>query len=93
MFFKLEEGTFSKNKKVRVDNRRWQCALGIRAINNWNSLTDNIVLSDNIKQSKTRLETFWSKKESKFDPTGYNGRIVWNILGWKKSSCYSCQIL
>ena len=32
MFFELEEGTFSKNKKVRVDNRRWQCALGIRTI-------------------------------------------------------------
>ena len=47
-----------------------QCALGVRAINNWNSLTDNIVLSDNINKFKTRLERFWSGKESKFDPTG-----------------------
>ena len=37
MFFELEEGTIThghslKIKKVRVNNRRWQCALGVRAI-------------------------------------------------------------
>ena len=44
--------------------------------NNWNNLTNNIVLSDNINQFKTRLERFWSEKESKFDPTGYHGLIL-----------------
>ena len=81
MFFELEEGTITRGhslkiKKVRVNNRRRQCALGVRAINNWNSLTDNIVLSGNINLFKTRLERFWSGKESKFDPTGYHGLIV-----------------
>ena len=81
MFFELEQGTVTRGhslkiKKVRVNNRRRQCALGVRAINNWNSLTDNIVLSDNINQFKTRLERFWSEKESKFDPTRYHGLIM-----------------
>ena len=82
MFFELEEGTifntwtFSENKKSQSQQQKTAVCSGVRAINNWNSLTDNIVLSDNINQFKTRLERFWSGKESKFDPTGYHGVIV-----------------
>ena len=57
MFLELEKGTITcgENKKIGVNNSRWQCALVIRGINNWNSLIDNIVLSDNIIQFITRF--------------------------------------
>ena len=68
--------TFSENKKSPSQQQKMAVCSWGQGINNWNSLTDNIVLSDNINQFKTRLERFWSEKESKFDPTGYHGLIV-----------------
>ena len=77
MFFELEKGTITRGHalKMKKSESTTEDSSVLLAIN-WDSLTDNIVLSDNFNQFKTKLERFWSEKKSKFDPTGYQGFIV-----------------
>ena len=89
MFFELEKGTITRGHSLKIkcqSQQQQQQETAVCSWANWNSLTDNILLSDNINHLKTRLERFWSEKVSKFDPTGYHGFIIWRILGWKQFS-------
>ena len=57
--------------KSRVKTREKRNTLGFRAINEWNSLSNQVVDAENLNQFKTRLEIEWNDKEYKFDPSSY----------------------
>ena len=40
-------------------------------MNEWNSLSNQVVDAENLNQFKTRLEIEWNDKEYKFDPSSY----------------------
>ena len=58
--------------KVRSTTLK-QHLLGVRAINDWNALTEETVQSDNINIFKNNLEMLWKDLPFKYDPTGYHG--------------------
>ena len=42
-----------------------------RAIDDWNSLSENVISSDTINQFKNRLNKYWKEKPIKFEPECY----------------------
>ena len=56
----------------RASSRIERNILGYRAINEWNTLSNSVVSSENINQFKTRLESFWETKEFKYDPSRFH---------------------
>ena len=79
-FFVLAEGGHTRGHtlklvKQRTTSRLRQCALGIRVVNDWNSLDDEIVTADSVNSFKNRLEKFWKDVAFKFGPTGYHGLV------------------
>ena len=64
-----------KIKKPRANSRTRQCVLGFRAVNNWNSLTNDVVTAESLNQFKTGIERLWRNKEFKFDPTAHHGQF------------------
>ena len=59
--------------KGRSNTTIKQHILGVRAINDWNALTEETVQSDNINIFKNNLEKLWKDLPFKHDPTGYHG--------------------
>ena len=59
--------------KGRSNTTIIQHILGVRAINDWNALTEETVQSDNINIFKNNLEKSWKDLPFKQDPTGYHG--------------------
>ena len=57
--------------RSRVKTREKRNTLDFRAINEWNSLSNQVVDAENLNQFKTRLEIEWNDKEYKFDPSNY----------------------
>ena len=43
----------------------------LRAVNEWNALSNDIIEVENINQFKSKLEEYWHDKEYKFDPSGF----------------------
>ena len=68
---KVARGHTVKISKQRANSRERQCVLGLREVNKWNSLTNDIVTASNIRLFKTRLEIHGMNKESKFDPSAH----------------------
>ena len=72
-FIKMEKritrGHIFKAFKPRASSRIKRNTLGYRAINEWNTLSNSVVSSENINQFKTRLESFWETQEFKYDPS------------------------
>ena len=62
-FIKMEKvitkGHIFKAFKPRASSKIKRNTLGYRAINEWNTLSNSVVSSENINQFKTRLESFW----------------------------------
>ena len=59
--------------KARSNTTLKQHLLGVRAISDWNALTEETVKSDNINIFKNNLEKLWKDLPFKYDPTGYHG--------------------
>ena len=57
--------------KTRSNTTLKQHILGVRAINDWNALTEETVQSDNI--FKNNLKKLWKDLPFRYDPTGYHG--------------------
>ena len=58
--------------KPRASSKIKRNTLGYQAINEWNTLSNSVVSSENINQLKTRLEPFWETKEFKYDPSRFH---------------------
>ena len=75
-FIKLNQGTTGghmfKAFKPRVSSKIKRNILAYLVINEWNTLSNNVVSSENINQFKTRLESFWKTKEFKYDPSRFH---------------------
>ena len=74
-FFNLAVGSHTRGHtlklvKQRTNSRLRQCVLGIRVVNDWNSLDDGIVTADSVNSFN-----FWKEKAFKYDPTGYHGLL------------------
>ena len=79
-FFVLVEGSHTRGHtlklvKQRTTSRLRQCVLGIRVVNDWDSLDNEIVTADSVSSFKNRLEKFWKEVTFKLDPTGYHGLV------------------
>ena len=77
-FFKLAEGGQTRGHtlklvKQRTASRLRQFVLGIRVVNDWNSLDESVVVAEPVNAFKTGLEASWKEKVFKHDPTGYYG--------------------
>ena len=57
--------------KVRTETREKRNTVGYRAVNDWNTLSNQVVEAENLIQFKFRLEKYWNHKEFKYDPTSY----------------------
>ena len=72
-FIKMEKGItrghIFKAFKPRAFSKIKRNTLGYRAIDEWNTLSNSVVSSENINQFKTRLESFWETQEFKYDPS------------------------
>ena len=44
----------------------------LRAVNEWNALSNDVIEVENINQFKSKLEEYWHDKEYKFDPSGFH---------------------
>ena len=75
-FIRMEKGItrghIFKAFKPRASSRIKRNTLGYRAINEWNTLSNSLVSSENINQFKTRLESFWETQEFKYDPSRFH---------------------
>ena len=49
-----------KLKKPRAESRVRRCALGVRAINDWNLLPSPVVAATTLNMFKSRLDSHWS---------------------------------
>ena len=56
-------------RQFRLDLRKY--FFSQRVIDDWNSLPEDVVSSENINQFKNRLNTFWKNKNTKFQPDCY----------------------
>ena len=77
-FFKLAEGCKTRGHtlklaKQRTASRLRQFVLGIRVVNDWNSLDKSVVMAESVNAFKTGLKASWKEKDFKYDPTGYYG--------------------
>ena len=54
-----------------------------RVIDDWNNLSENVILSDSTNQFKSRLNKLWKDKPTKFEPDCYSYFSYWILTGFR----------
>ena len=75
-FFTIAENKTTRGHSFKIYKQRAETnirkgVLGLRAHNDWNSLTETVVSFETLDQFKSRLDKHWANIDFRFNPTNY----------------------
>ena len=66
--FHCTRGNQLKSSKLPQRTQLRAKVFGLRVVNGWNALPDDVVMAPNINAFKNRLDNLWKNDPLKFDP-------------------------